>query len=104
MLQVPVADPAKDAAALARCAEDDPSGEVAASCVTAPAPRPARTTDVSVYVVPTGASAPVPGAPFALIFVDGLTRLGVADQSGGVYEYAAPRGAVRLGVPAALLF
>jgi hypothetical protein len=102
--RVPAPDREKDRLALGRCAESDPSGDVAAACVAEPAPLPTRTADVSVYVVPTGASEPVPLSPFALLRADGLARLGVTDRAGSVYEHDAPRGTVRLGIPAALVF
>jgi cellulose synthase operon protein C len=102
--RVPAADRDKDRLALGRCAESEPSGDVAAACVADAAPLPTRIADVSVYVVPTGASAPVPSSPFALLRADGLARLGVTDRAGSVYEHDAPRGTVRLGVPAALVF
>jgi cellulose synthase operon protein C len=33
---------------------------------------------------------------------DGLLRLGLADRRGELFETGAPRGVIRLGVPAAL--
>jgi len=102
--RAPAPDREKDRTALAHCADDDPSGDVAAACVGAPEPAPARTTEVSVYIVPTGASGPTPLSPFALVRSDGLTRLGIADRAGSVYEHDAPRGPLRLGIPAPLLF
>lgn len=94
----------KDVLALGRCADADPSGDVAASCVAEATSPPTRTADVSVYVIPTGASSPAPSSPFTLLRADGLARLGVTDRAGSVYEHDAPRGFVRLGVPAALVF
>jgi cellulose synthase operon protein C len=60
------------------------------------------TSDVAVYVVPDGQRAPLGRAPFALVRADGLLRLGLADRRGEIFEAGAPRGAIRLGVPAAL--
>jgi HEAT repeat protein len=102
--RVPSADKDKDRLALGRCAESDPSGDVAASCVSGAEALPARTVDVSVYVVPTGATAPVPQSPFALFRADGLVRLGITDRAGSVYEHDAPRGTLKLGIPAPLMF
>ena len=48
--------------------------------------------------MPTGGTAPVSGAPFALRFADGTERFGSADRRGAVFERSAPRGAVELGV------
>jgi HEAT repeat protein len=97
-------DPEKDRTALARCAEDDSSGDVVADCVGAPGAPSGRTADVSIYVVATGDTEPTPQSPFALVRADGLTRLGVTDRAGSVYEHDAPRGVVRLGIPAPLVF
>jgi HEAT repeat protein len=102
--RVPAPDRDKDRLALGRCIDEDPSGDVAAACVAEAVPLPARNADVSIYVVPTGASTPVPLSPFALLRADGLARLGVTDRAGSVYEHDAPRGTVRLGIPAALVF
>ncbi len=60
------------------------------------------TADVAVYVVPDGRSAPLSRAPFTLVRADGLLRLGLADRRGELFETGAPRGVIRLGVPAAL--
>jgi HEAT repeat protein len=97
--------PAEDHAALARCASEDPSADVALACDAPTSPREAaRPVAVSVYVVPNGATSSEPEAPFALEFADGFVRLGLTDRRGSVYEAAAPAGAVRLGIPAPLLF
>jgi len=61
---------------------------------------PEPTVVVSVLVVPTGSSAPTARAPFALVRADGLIRSGRSDRRGSVSEAAAPRGALRLAVPA----
>jgi HEAT repeat protein len=97
-------EPALDRAALGRCEAEDLSGDVAAACRTAPRGVKADAAAVSVYVVPSGATVPVPRAPFALIRADGFVRLGLTDRRGSVYEHDAPRGVIRLGVPAALAF
>jgi hypothetical protein len=55
---------------------------------------------VSVLVVPTGSNAPAPRAPFALVLADGSIRSGTSDRRGSVSEAAAPRGSLRLAVPA----
>ena len=91
-----------DRRALSRCAEDDPSGTVAAACAGSNLPPVTATEPVVVYVVPIGEPAPVARAPFALVFENGLMRLGVADRRGAVFEAQAPRGEVALAVPAPL--
>ncbi|AUX40913.1 phosphohydrolase [Sorangium cellulosum] len=98
--------------ALARCASEDRNATVAARCAHAAPPRapPSGAEDVVVFVVPfdagrgdAGRDAPVPRAPFALVRADGLMRLGVADRRGELFERAAPRGPLRLAVPAPLV-
>jgi HEAT repeat protein len=91
-----------DRRALARCAEDDPSGTVAAACAGSGLLAVNATEPVVVYVVPIGEPGPVARAPFALVFENGLMRLGVADRRGAVFEVQAPRGEVALAVPAPL--
>ena len=113
---------------LARCVRKDVSGRVAAACHdpraalgdstgvappstpsasavagahASPGPRPSETTvAVSVLVVPTGSSDPTPRAPFALVRADGLIRSGTSDRRGSILEAMAPRGSLRLAVPA----
>ena len=93
--------PALDAA-LERCAAEDANGDVAAECRRRTTAAPAHDTPVLVFVVPTGAAAPTPGAPFVLRLSDGTERFGVADRRGAIFEPHAPAGAVELGVlPAA---
>ncbi len=92
---------AEDRRALARCAGEDKDGAVASRCLRAAAV-PTGTDDVAVFVVPDGKGVPLPRAPFALVRADGLMRLGVADRRGEVFERAAPRGLLRLAVPAPL--
>ncbi|WP_437758114.1 HEAT repeat domain-containing protein [Sorangium sp. So ce1389] len=101
------ADP--DRRALARCASEDRNATVAARCASPAAP-PSGAEDVVVFVVPFDAGrggsardAPVPRAPFALVRADGLMRLGVADRRGELFERGAPRGPLRLTVPAPLV-
>ncbi|XXY20342.1 HEAT repeat domain-containing protein [Sorangium sp. So ce216] len=101
------ADP--DKRALARCASEDRNATVAARCASPAAP-PSGAEDVVVFVVPFDAGrggsardAPVPRAPFALVRADGLMRLGVADRRGELFERGAPRGPLRLAVPAPLV-
>ena len=69
-------------------------------CAASPGPIPEETEPVLVYVIPVAESEPIPGAPFALVRDDGLVRLGTSDRRGAVFESAAPRGQVRLGVAA----
>lgn len=95
-------DATLDRAALRRCAAEDTSGTVAIACFSAPTAQKPGTEPVIVYVVPNGQTAPVPRAPFALVRADGLMRLGLADRRGAVYEHDAPRGELRLEVPAPL--
>ena len=102
LVDVPSATRDVDLAALTRCADEDASAEVAAACRAKASPRETRTAPVSVYVVPAGESAPVPRAAFALVRADGFVRLGATDERGAVQEHDAPRGSVRLALPAAL--
>jgi len=82
--------------ALVRCADEDESAGVATVCA-GPAPAPSgREEGVLVVVVPTGESEPVPRAPFALRFADGVHRLGVADRRGALFERRAPAGSLEL--------
>ncbi|WP_437959115.1 HEAT repeat domain-containing protein [Sorangium sp. So ce119] len=101
-----------DRRALARCASEDRNATVAVRCAHAAPPRaPASgAEDVVVFVVPFDAGrdgvardAPAPRAPFALVRADGLMRLGVADRRGELFERGAPRGPIRLAVPAPLV-
>jgi hypothetical protein len=94
------ADPA-DRRSLQRCAAEDKNATVALRC-SKPAAAPEGTEDVGVFIVPDGRSAPAPRAPFALVRADGLLRLGTADRRGEIFEMAAPRGTIRLSVPAPL--
>ncbi|WP_438028123.1 HEAT repeat domain-containing protein [Sorangium sp. So ce233] len=101
-----------DRRALARCASEDRNATVAVRCAHAVPPRapPSGAEDVVVFVVPFDAGrdgaardAPAPRAPFALVRADGLMRLGVADRRGELFERGAPRGPIRLAVPAPLV-
>jgi HEAT repeat protein len=89
---------------LARCTRKDVSGRVAAECQAPALPAHAESgapvVAVSVLVVPTGSNAPSPRAPFALVLADGSIRSGTSDRRGSVSEAAAPRGLLRLAVPA----
>jgi hypothetical protein len=93
---------------LGRCVRKDVSGRVAAACNASASPPPLAakggaqdsTVSVSVLVVPTGSSAPAARAPFSLVRADGLIRSGTSDRRDSVTESAAPRGALRLAVPA----
>ncbi|HEU4581665.1 MAG TPA: HEAT repeat domain-containing protein [Polyangiaceae bacterium] len=115
---------------LARCVRKDASGRVAAACHEPPPARRGpgtaaqpgagapgtsaepggraaaqpRTADspvsVSILVVATGSSDPTPRAPFALVRGDGLIRSGTSDRRGSILEAMAPRGPLRLAVPA----
>ncbi|HMI94051.1 MAG TPA: HEAT repeat domain-containing protein [Polyangiales bacterium] len=99
--RVPAQDGA-DRALLARCAREEPGGEVARACAEPPRALPLGREPVTVYVVPMGESEPVAGAPFALLLADGLLRMGSADRRGAVFEAAAPAGVVSLLVPGPL--
>ena len=92
---------ADDQHALDRCAHNDSSGMVATRCF-AHDTRPTRTQATLVYVVPEGAEAPRPSAPYAVLFSDGLLRTGKADRRGAVFDPAAPEGDVTLRKPSAL--
>ncbi|MCA9625413.1 MAG: HEAT repeat domain-containing protein, partial [Myxococcales bacterium] len=89
--------------ALWRCASEDRDASVARLCQAPPPPPPKEHDEVTVYVVPDGKTDPRARAPFALVLADGALRLGVADRRGALYEDAAPRGEIRLAVPAALV-
>ncbi|HEU5074365.1 MAG TPA: HEAT repeat domain-containing protein [Polyangiaceae bacterium] len=102
LVNVPSADAVLDAQALRRCVLEEPVGSVAASCKEPARALPAKQVEVTVLVVPSGESAPVPRAPFALRLPDGLLRLGVSDRRGAVYEHAAPVGDLSLITPAQL--
>jgi hypothetical protein len=82
--------------ALARCADEDESSRVASACVEPAPAAPERAESVLVFVVPTGESETVPRAPFALLFADGLHRLGLADRRGALWERRAPAGSIEL--------
>lgn len=87
--------------ALARCAAQDPSGRVAVQCATSAPPATLESVpDVAVLVVGTGETVPSPQAPFSLVRADGLIRSGQCDRRGSVWEATAPRGPLRLTVPA----
>jgi len=82
---------------LERCYEQDPDAGVAETCGGAVARPASRETDpITVFVVPAGASAPVPSAPFALLLADGSLRRGSADRRGALHEARAARGEVEL--------
>lgn len=87
-----------DRRALERCAGSDRAAAVARRCGGAPPPRavPTATRSVSVYVIPEGAAAPTPGAPYALRFGDLVVRTGSVDGRGQVFEAAAPAGDLTL--------
>jgi HEAT repeat protein len=99
----PSAEVEADRRALSRCASDDKNASVALRCARLALPTTAKESDdVSVFVVPDGKNTPQARAPFALLRPDGLLRLGIADRRGELFEFAAPRGMLRLVVPAAL--
>lgn len=85
----------------ARCASEDRSAQVALQC-TRPAERVSGTDDVLVFVAPAGADEPQSRVPYALVRGDGLIRMGMADRRGGFFEFGAPKGVLRLAVPAQL--
>lgn len=87
--------------ALTRCVNEERDVRVAVRCAH-PLEVPTAVDDVAIYVVPDGRSVPAPRAPFALVRSDGLLRLGLADRRGELFEFGAPKGVLRLGVPAAL--
>jgi HEAT repeat protein len=95
------ADPA-DTRSLTRCASEDRNATVALRCAR-PQLLTTQTDDIGVFVIPDGGSTPLARAPFALVRADGLIRLGTTDRRGEVFELAAPRGTIRLAVPAPLV-
>ena len=88
--------------ALARCAAKDVSGMVATRCAEPPPPVESGrdVSDVGVLVVPIGQDAPAPRAPFSLVRADGFIRSGTSDRRGSVWEASAPKGRLRLTLPA----
>jgi HEAT repeat protein len=90
--------------ALARCTSKDVSGRVALECSAPPVPEAELSwpsvSDVGILVVPTGESSPTARAPFALVRADGSIRSGTSDRRGSVWEASAPRGPLRLTLPA----
>jgi HEAT repeat protein len=90
--------------ALARCAAKDVSGLVAVECSATAAGEAALAwpivADVGVLVVATGQREPTARAPFALVHADGFIRSGTSDRRGAVWEASAPRGPLRLTLPA----
>ena len=91
-----------DRRSLIRCAGEDRDGAVASRCAK-PLEVPVEVEDVGVFVVSDGRDLPTPRAPFALLRGDGLLRLGIADRRGAFFEFGAPKGAIRLAVPASLV-
>ncbi len=91
-------------AALRRCVAKDVSGQVAAECMShgprTPHPPEGSRSDVGVLVVPIGSSSPASRVPFSLVRGDGLIRSGTSDRRGAIWEPSAPRGPLRLSVPA----
>jgi HEAT repeat protein len=85
----------------ARCASEDRSARVALQCSRAPE-RVTGADDVLVFVAPAGADEPQSRAAYALVRGDGLIRMGIADRRGGLFEFGAPKGSIRLAVPAQL--
>jgi hypothetical protein len=85
-----------------RCANDEPSGSVAAECARMKGSLVPGDEEALVFVVPPGEGAAVAETSFALKRPDGLTRYGAADRRGAVFERALPPGDVELGLPAEL--
>lgn len=100
-LKLPGEQAEQDRRSLIRCVGEDRDGAVASRCAK-PLEVPSEVEDVGVFVVPDGRSLPVSRAPFALVRGDGLLRLGIADRRGAFFEFAVPKGAIRLAVPASL--
>lgn len=92
----------QDTFALARCREDEVSGEVALACTRPTEELQLDTVSMRVVVVPAGETSTQPATPFALLASDGLMRMGLSGEAGAVYEPRMPRGVVRLRVPAPL--
>ncbi len=92
---------------LARCAAKDVSGRVASACSSLQdtagedVAADTRTVAVTVLVVPVGSLAPASRVPFGLVRADGFIRSGLSDRRGAVSEASAPRGPLRLTLPAA---
>ncbi|HRI71802.1 MAG TPA: hypothetical protein PK156_46535, partial [Polyangium sp.] len=84
-----------------RCTSEDRSARVAMQC-SRPSEQGNGTEDVLVFVALAGADQPQSRAPYALVRGDGLIRMGMADRRGGLFEFGAPKGMIRLAVPAQL--
>lgn len=89
-----------DAKSLRRCASLESTGSVAAACEQSRMTGAIGDSEVLVFVVPAGASAPVERAPFALRRPDFLVRHGRADRRGAVCEASVTNGELELDVPA----
>jgi hypothetical protein len=81
---------------LDRCAESDPSANVAEICAGAPRAEAPEIAASTVLVVPNAGGSPTPGAPFGVLWADGGLRLGNADRRGAVHEPRAPQGPTEL--------
>lgn len=90
-----------DGLALSRARDRDASGAVAAECEALPQLPPQGTDATQVQVIPSGEDLPRAGEPFALLWADGLVRLGFSDRRGQVFEVSAPRGPLSLLEPSA---
>ena len=88
--------------ALLRCASEERNATVAQRCSRPPQALSEQTDDVLVFVAPDGKDEPLGRAPYALLRADGLMRMGIADRRGALFELGAPKGTIRLAVPAQL--
>jgi HEAT repeat protein len=86
----------KDADALARARDSDPSGAVAAECEARASTPPTGVEPTVIVVIPAGSDLPEPAQPFGVLRADGLVRLGISDRRGQVFEVAAPQGPLSL--------
>lgn len=100
LYRAPAGDGASDRRALSLCLGEEKRITVAERCRGPKAPpRDAARGSIVVFVVPDGAAAPVPGAPFAMLDAEGFVRSGSADRRGAVFEHAAPSGTLELVAP-----
>jgi HEAT repeat protein len=94
--RAPVAGAPDDARALERCAAQDRSGSVAHRCRLTSWTPAQKASDVEVYVIAEGTTAPHPRSPFALALADGTVHAGTADRRGAAFDPVAPDGAISL--------
>ena len=81
---------------LSRCQESDPHAVLAEACAGQARPDVTEVEPATLLIVGRAGDEPTPSAPFAVLWPDGILRLGAADRRGAVYEPRAARGEVEL--------